>query len=670
MNSTTTWSQTPSQEQSFEEFRQRREALLGIIERITQVYTALDLKTAEGNLVQLRRRVAADTFKVMIAGEFNRGKSTTINAMLGQKVLPAYAIPTTAIINEVKWGDTPGARLYELPAADGSQQVRDIPVDQIEEYVVARDEGNPYEKVEIFWPLDLCRDGVELIDSPGLNADETHQRITLDYLSRADGIVYVIAADFPVSSEEKRLITVIRDMRHEDIFFVVNRINMIDDDEVERVKTRCLSLLAPLTARGAKGVYFIDAKGALQARMAHDEARAEATGEPRMERDLKEFLALERGRVKLVRPAREAKTRIGEAREELVQREKLLRMRVDDLKARYDRAQGPLHQLELEREQIIRMVANFRRDLSSLVMANASLFYREEAEKVPSWTEAYQPTADMNVITMFSREKKEEFVNEIVAHLTERLASETKQWQEQTLIPLVQARVQEGLLDRLKERVDAFAAGLSDLKADLTAGSDLTAGGGALEMGKVPLWERVLAAAGGLLVGDLVSAGMGAYGGFKTMLTNLGVQLGIVLASILFTGGISLVFIVPAVLATAAFQLWFRSNQMSGNMKRKVGEEFATRLNDLRDELTRKAAEAVDTQIAIVQEAMDQTLMTEIQTLREQVEAVLQEKERGQQEVDAKLRQLDPLRSQLNTCDQGLDQLISAYALQGARIVP
>jgi len=51
---------------------------------------------------------------------------------------------------------------------------------------------------------------VELIDSPGLNADPVHQQITLDYLTRADGIVFVIAADFPVSAEEKRMIEVIR----------------------------------------------------------------------------------------------------------------------------------------------------------------------------------------------------------------------------------------------------------------------------------------------------------------------------------------------------------------------------------------------------------------------------------------------------------------------------
>ncbi|MGZ3598888.1 MAG: hypothetical protein ACXWQ5_04155 [Ktedonobacterales bacterium] len=460
-------------------------------------------------------------------------------------------------------------------------------------------------------------------------------------------------------------------MRHEDIFFVVNRINVIDADEVERVKTRCLSLLAPLTARGAKGVYFIDARGALQARLAHDELRAEASGEPALERDLKAFLGAERGRVKLVRPAHETQMQVSRAREEIVKQEKLLRTRVEDLKARYDRAQEPLRQLELSREQMIRLVDNFRHDLQSSVMDATSLFYRDMADRIPGWTAEYQPAASMNVLNMLSREKKEQFVGDIVGHLTKRLSDEAKRWQEQTLIPLVQTRVQDTLLPRLQRQVEDFDQALSAIEDDLTAGDTLVAvspDSQALSIGNIPLWERVVAAAGGFLLGDLVSAGMGAYGGFKTMLANLGIQVGIVLGTVLLTGGFSLVVIVPAVLASAAFQLWFRNNQMSENMKSKVGEEFATRLNITRDELVRKTAAAVDTQIEKLRDALANTLATELQSLREQVESALAEKQRGQQEVDAKLRQLDPLRADLNACDQELDTLVSAYALQGARL--
>jgi GTP-binding protein EngB required for normal cell division len=663
------WADTTLVDDSFDQFLRRRATLLGVIERVANVYATLGLNTATNHLVQMRQRVAADYFKVMIVGEFNRGKSTTINAMLGQKVLPAYAIPTTAIINEVKWGEAPRARLYYLPSGpDGAQRVEDIPVDQIERYVVTKEGGNPYEKVELYWPLDLCRDSVELIDSPGLNADPVHQQITLDYLTRADGIVFVIAADFPVSAEEKRMIEVIREMRHEEIFFVVNRINVIDPREVEQVRTRCLNLLAPLTARGARGIYFINAKGALQARLLHDGAQAEASGEPVLERDLKSFLATERGRVKLVRPARETQMQIGRARDEVFKQERLLRVRIEDLKERYERAQGPLHQLELRREQMIRQVVTFRNDLQHAVMDAATAFYRSMADRIPGWTEEYEPEVGMHVLNLLSREKKEEFVNGIVGHLSQRLVQDGHIWQERTLIPLVQDRVYGGLLPQLQRQVADFSAALNAVERDLMAGAPLpsvAADSQAIATGRVPLWERVVAAAGGFLIGDVVSAGMGAYGGFSTMLSNLGVQLGIILASIVLTGGVSLVIVVPAVIASAALQIWLRGNKISENMKLKVGEEFAHQLTISRDTLVRRVAQAVDGQIALVQQAIDTTLASEVRTVREQVEAALAEKRRGQQEVDDKLRQLEPLSAILNACDHELDTLIGAHALHG-----
>jgi ribosome biogenesis GTPase A len=143
------------------------------------------------NLINLQSIVQSTNFKVMILGEFKRGKSTFINALLGEEILPAFATPCTAIINEVKWGERQRAVLH-FNQVDGQEkkEPKEIPVDEIEEYVVIKEDvdqsqainESPYEKLELFWPLELCKDRVEIIDSPGLNEHKTRQQVTESYL--------------------------------------------------------------------------------------------------------------------------------------------------------------------------------------------------------------------------------------------------------------------------------------------------------------------------------------------------------------------------------------------------------------------------------------------------------------------------------------------------------
>ena len=63
-------------------------------------------------LVDLNNKLMNDNFKVLVIGEFKNGKSTFINSLIGEKVLPAYSTPCTAVINEVVYGKEKKAMLY------------------------------------------------------------------------------------------------------------------------------------------------------------------------------------------------------------------------------------------------------------------------------------------------------------------------------------------------------------------------------------------------------------------------------------------------------------------------------------------------------------------------------------------------------------------------------
>lgn len=151
--------------------RERSRRLASLIHQHLVVLEKLEMNNERTVIQPLEQSVLSDTFKILVMGEFNRGKSTLINAMLGKKVLPAYPIETTAIINEIKWGEHPRALLHYHESNDAAQKVKEVSIGEIEKYVIAKNKSydNPYDKVELFWPLELCHDGVEIIDSPGLN---------------------------------------------------------------------------------------------------------------------------------------------------------------------------------------------------------------------------------------------------------------------------------------------------------------------------------------------------------------------------------------------------------------------------------------------------------------------------------------------------------------------
>ena len=96
------------------EFAARRMRLTGIVQEASDLVQKLDMEHCAKTLQQLREKLSSDTFKILVIGNFKNGKSTFINALLGQEILPAYAMPTTAINIETKYGEKPKAILHFL----------------------------------------------------------------------------------------------------------------------------------------------------------------------------------------------------------------------------------------------------------------------------------------------------------------------------------------------------------------------------------------------------------------------------------------------------------------------------------------------------------------------------------------------------------------------------
>ena len=162
-------------------FAQQRQKLANLLGEASSVVSALNMEQLHDSLKKLQDKAQNDAFKIMVVGTFKNGKSTFINSFLGKDILPAYSIPTTAVINEVNYRETKRAVLHfrdplpaQLPhslpprALTHLRQYKgtavpplEVPYDELEDYVVipmgedAREMllESPYEKLELFWPL-------------------------------------------------------------------------------------------------------------------------------------------------------------------------------------------------------------------------------------------------------------------------------------------------------------------------------------------------------------------------------------------------------------------------------------------------------------------------------------------------------------------------------------
>jgi GTPase Era involved in 16S rRNA processing len=178
-------------------------------------------------------KLADERFNLVVLGEFNHGKTTFVNALLGEPLLPAGITPTTATINHIVWGETPRARavLY-----DGG--VAEIAPAQLSDYLTL--DGSHSEQtryVELAYPAPILRDRVTLVDTPGVNdINEARAEITYSYIPRADAVVFLLDSTQPLKRSERSFIEqrLLRRSRDK-LIFVLGKADLLREDELRQV---------------------------------------------------------------------------------------------------------------------------------------------------------------------------------------------------------------------------------------------------------------------------------------------------------------------------------------------------------------------------------------------------------------------------------------------------
>lgn len=225
---------------------------------------------------ELLSRLARDRFNLVTVGRFSRGKSSLMNALLGESFLPMGIVPLTSVITIVKYGSETRATL----CYPGTNLFMDIPLAELPRHITER--GNPGNRegishVEIDVPAGLLRYGFRFIDTPGLGSSiAANTSTTQAFIKEADAFLVVTSFDAPLSAEE---LAVLHDARSagQRIFLAVNKQDLLTDDDREMVLDHITSRL---DAEGLNGIdiHAISALRALKGARDKDQTANAASG--------------------------------------------------------------------------------------------------------------------------------------------------------------------------------------------------------------------------------------------------------------------------------------------------------------------------------------------------------------------------------------------------------
>lgn len=261
-----------------------------------------------------------EDFMVVVMGNFSAGKSTMINALIGKKVLPSYPMPTTAVMTELRYGEEKKIIMYPKKGEniDGhGDKPFIVPATEeaIEQYItIDNDAGinmkpensveisSKFEKMELYWPLEMLKNGVVIVDSPGLNDPYSNDVIVKQYIPKADAIIYAINSTAPYQGTDKAELTSLNEFGIKNIIFACTYWDMIvADDEKTANKTRsyCVSSALNHTNLGVSSIHFLASKDGLHARIEDDSDLWTKSGYAEFETYLQKYLTDRKGQDKV-----------------------------------------------------------------------------------------------------------------------------------------------------------------------------------------------------------------------------------------------------------------------------------------------------------------------------------------------------------------------------------
>ena len=677
---------------NYEEFNQKKRDLIDImmllaeqIDHICDVGLDLDAEV----LVDLKCKLDDDRFKVLVLGGFKNGKSTFINALMGAKVLPAYPTPCTAVINEVTYGEEKYAEIHfknPLPekispdiqrkAAQHIQKHKmdkdgipsyQISADELADYVMIphTDKGQkefiqetPYSKVTLRYPIEMCRNGIDLIDSPGLNENETRTKVTQEYLRLADAILFVFRCPHIAGQNEMRYVqNELHPQGYRDIFFICNAIDQALAKELPRFQKLCIQKLAPMTSFGEKGVFCLNALDALKAKEKHDGEALALTGLPEFENALSHFLNNSRGRTKLVSIIEPCVAFIDAAC--LPQTESYIQslgQSLREFEQRVAKAEPALTLAKAKEELVAKKIEDGMKKLRSKIESCTKEQYETVAKGIPAFVEKLDLENHMSLNIFKHKAQQELLIEEVSQKLEAYLQEAMDKWSRERLTKLLNQELDKLEAD-IGHDIDVFYNELNFFRhqvSDVKRPNNIS---GASRVGEEI--DRTLA-------GGPVYGLMGTTMDLGETTKRVSIISAITSATSIAAGALICLMIrrraaaaTASIFAVGALQVLNSGKTLTETFITEFAEEFLKSVLENKDTNSKEYAEKLTESIQEKFDLYSQALKREVEIEEGKIESLRQDKQKNEKLCKKKIQALQNAQKDLKGIRQQLLQMKS-----------
>ena len=196
-------------------------------------------------------RFEVGTFRLVIMGEIKKGKSSFLNALLGEpELLPTSSDVATSTVFQVRYGPEKKVEVFFLPDLDTGKPAPSLLIHPDEVAVYGTEDGNPSNRKHVDYigielPHPLLREGLILVDTPGVGGlFRAHRDITWRYAPNADAIFFILdSVEAVLSADEIRFLQELTAKVTRRVDFVQTKIDVVDEEQSRSWQERNLTIL-------------------------------------------------------------------------------------------------------------------------------------------------------------------------------------------------------------------------------------------------------------------------------------------------------------------------------------------------------------------------------------------------------------------------------------------